>query len=252
MNIIINGCGGHMGAVLADMAQQAENMTCVAGVDVRAPQNCHFPVYTSVKEVREDADVVIDFSTAAAVDGLIDDCVAKNIPLVLCTTGLSDAQIRHAEQASEKIAILRSANMSLGVNVLLNLVVQAAKVLGKAGFDTEIVEAHHRRKLDAPSGTALMIADAANEAMGGGYSYNYGRHEQHEARNPKEIGISAVRGGTIAGVHDCIFCGEDEIIEIKHTASSRAIFAKGALSAARFLAGKSSGLYDMQDVIASE
>ncbi|MGI5988703.1 MAG: 4-hydroxy-tetrahydrodipicolinate reductase [Lachnospiraceae bacterium] len=252
MNIIINGCGGHMGSVLADMIRQADDMTCVAGVDVRAPQNCGFPVYPSVKDVKEAADVVIDFSTAAAVDALIDDCVEKKLPLVLCTTGLSDEQISHVSAAGTKIAILRSANMSLGVNVILNLVSQAAKVLGRAGFDTEIVEAHHRRKLDAPSGTALMIADAVNEALGGGYTYNYGRHEQHEPRNPKEIGISSVRGGTIAGVHDCIFCGEDECIEIRHTASSRAIFAKGALSAARFLSGKQSGLYNMQDVISSE
>lgn len=251
MNIIINGCGGHMGAVLADLIEKTDDAVCVAGVDVHAPAVCRFPVYPSVREVKEDADVVIDFSTAAAVDALIDDCVAKELPLVLCTTGLSQEQIAHVGKAAETIPILRSANMSLGVNVILSLVAQAAKVLGKAGFDTEIVEAHHRRKLDAPSGTALMIADAANEALGGGYTYNYGRHEQHEPRNPKEIGISSVRGGTIAGVHDCIFCGEDEVVEIRHTASSRAIFAKGAVSAARFLTGREPGLYDMQDVIAA-
>ncbi len=251
MNIIINGCGGHMGAVLADLIEQTDDAECVAGVDVHAPAACRFPVYKSVRDVKEDADVVIDFSTASAVDKLIDDCAAVNLPLVLCTTGLSNEQIEHAQKASETIPVLRSANMSLGVNVMLSLVAQAAKVLGKAEFDTEIVEAHHRRKLDAPSGTALMIADAANEALGGGYTYNYGRHEQHEARNPKEIGISSVRGGTIAGVHDCIFCGEDEVIEIRHTASSRAIFAKGAISAARFLMSREPGLYDMQDVIAA-
>ena len=251
MNIIINGCGGHMGAVLSDLIETSDDAVCVAGVDVHAPAGCHFPVYPSVRDVREEADVVIDFSTAAAVDELIESCVSKKLPLVLCTTGLSPDQIRHAQEAAEKIPVLRSANMSLGVNVLLTLVAQAAKALGKAGFDTEIVEAHHRRKLDAPSGTALMIADAVSEALGGGYTYNYGRHDQHQARDPKEIGISSVRGGTIAGVHDCIFCGEDEVIEIRHTASSRAIFAKGAILAARFLKDKGPGLYNTQDVIAA-
>ena len=196
-----------------------------------------------------DADVVIDFSNAKGTDALLDSCVEKKLPCVLCTTGLSAEQIAHVERASEKTAILRSGNMSVGINLLLKLLRQAAPVLAEAGFDMEIVEKHHNQKVDAPSGTALMLADAVNEAAGGGYEYVYDRSGRREKRPEKEIGISAVRGGTIVGDHDVIFAGTDEVITISHRAYSRNVFAKGAVEAAKFLAGKEAGLYDMGSVI---
>ena len=195
------------------------------------------------------ADVVVDFASARAVDGLLDYCESHGVPLVLCTTGLSEEQILRVGAAAEKTAILRSANMSLGVNLLMKLVQDAVRVLAGTGFDIEIVEKHHRRKKDAPSGTALALADSINTAMEDKYRYTYDRSDRSAPRDPGEIGISAVRGGTIVGEHDVIFAGTDEVITFSHTAYSRAIFAKGALSAAKFLAGKGPGLYDMADVV---
>ena len=167
----------------------------------------------------------------------------------LCSTGLSDLQIQKVEQCAKKTAILRSANMSLGVNLLLKLVKDGARTLGEAGFDIEIVEKHHNRKLDAPSGTALSLADSINEAMGGRYHYQYDRSTRHEKRDKNEIGISAVRGGSIVGEHEVIFAGQEEVVTISHTAYSRAIFGKGAIEAAKFLAGRPAGLYTMADVL---
>lgn len=195
------------------------------------------------------ADVIIDFASAKAVDHLLDYCAATGTPVVLCTTGLSEEQIRRVEETAEKAAVLRSANMSLGINLLLKLVKEAARVLAAADFDIEILEKHHNRKLDAPSGTALALADSINEAMESQYHYVYDRSSRRQKRDPKEIGIQSVRGGSIVGEHDVIFAGQDEVITISHTAYSRAIFAKGAVAAAKFLAGKTSGLYDMADVI---
>ena len=194
-------------------------------------------------------DVVIDFSNAAAVDGMLDACVRKKLPVVLCTTGLSEEQLAHVQKCSEEIAILRSANMSLGVNLLMKLLKQATGVLAPAGYDIEIVEKHHNQKLDAPSGTAIALADSINEELGQAYAYNYNRSDVRQKREKNEIGIVAVRGGTIVGEHEVLFAGEDEVIEFKHTAYSKAIFAKGAVSAAAFLAGKEPGMYDMADVI---
>ena len=189
------------------------------------------------------------FSNAAAVDGLLDYCVEKQVPVVLCTTGLSEEQLKKVEETSKKVAVLKSANMSLGVNMLLKLLQDAAKVLAPAGFDIEIVEKHHNQKVDAPSGTALAMADSINEALDNEYRYTYDRSQVREKREKKEIGISAVRGGTIVGEHEVIFAGEDEVIEFKHTAYSKAVFAKGAVEAGKFLKGKGAGLYDMSDVI---
>ena len=179
----------------------------------------------------------------------MDFCAEKKLGLVLCTTGLSEAQIKKVKETAEKTAVLRSANMSLGVNLLLKLVQDAAKVLAGAGFDIEIVEKHHNQKKDAPSGTALALADSMNEALGDQYHYVYDRSSVHEKRDPKEIGIASVRGGSIVGDHDVIFAGKDEVVTFNHTAYSKAIFAKGALEAAKFLAGKEPGLYDMSDVV---
>ena len=191
----------------------------------------------------------MDFSVAKAVDGIVDYAVKRQLPLVLCTTGLSDEQIAHVKEQSEKVAILRSANMSLGVNTLFKLAAIGAQILGAAGYDMEIVEKHHNKKLDAPSGTALAIADAVNEAMDHAYTYKLDRSRERVRRDPKEIGIQAVRGGTIVGEHELFFCGPDEVVEIKHTAYSKGIFAKGAIEAAVYLKGKKPGMYTMADVI---
>ena len=193
--------------------------------------------------------MIVDFSAAAAVDGLLDWAVERKLPLVLCTTGLSDRQLQAVQKASEQIPVLRSANMSVGVNVLFTLAAQAARILSERGYDIEILEKHPNRKLDAPSGTALAIADAMNEAVDGRYSYTLDRSARRQKRDPDEIGIQSVRGGTIVGEHDVMFCGLDEVIEIRHTAYSRAIFGKGALDAAAFLAGKQAGMYQMKDVL---
>ena len=249
LNIILHGCCGAMGHVVADMAAKTENMRIAAGIDRRKADGYAFPVYDTCANCQEEADVIIDFSNAAAADELLEYAVSRKMPLVLCTTGLSDEQLEKVSEASKSIPLLRSANMSLGVNTLFILAAIGAGVLADRGYDIEIIEEHHHRKLDAPSGTALAIADAINEKMGGRYTYKYDRSSQRAARDPNEIGIQSVRGGSIVGIHDLLFCGEDEVIEIKHTAYSRNIFAKGALQAAEFLKGKESGLYDMSDVI---
>lgn len=250
--VLIYGCNGFMGRVLQDLMKDMEEIKVVAGVDLYPAEGCAFPVFTSLDAVDVDVDVIIDFSAAAAVDATLDWAAAHQVALVECTTGLSQETLAHLKACSEKTAILRSANMSLGINTLLSLVKTATQVLGQAGFDIEIVEQHHRRKVDAPSGTALALADAINEASDGKYEYVYGRSERRQARPANEIGISAVRGGTIVGDHSIIFAGTDEVIELKHTAYSRAIFGKGAIEAAVFLKDQPAGLYDMSDVIGAK
>ena len=245
---IMHGCNGAMGQVISSLAEADGEMEIVAGVDLNTERKNGYPVYASLEECPR-ADVIIDFASAKAVDHLLDYCAATGTPVVLCTTGLSEEQIRRVEETAEKAAVLRSANMSLGINLLLKLVKEAARVLAAADFDIEILEKHHNRKLDAPSGTALALADSINEAMESQYHYVYDRSSRRQKRDPKEIGIQSVRGGSIVGEHNVIFAGQDEVITISHTAYSRAIFAKGAVAAAKFLAGKTSGLYDMADVI---
>ena len=246
---IMHGCNGAMGQVISGIAAKDEAISIVAGIDMRAEQKNDYPVFASVDECDVDADVVIDFSNAAAVDGLLDLCGKKQMPVVLCTTGLSEEQLQKVEDTAKKTAVLRSANMSLGVNMLLKLLKEAAQILAPAGFDIEILEKHHNQKVDAPSGTALALAESMNEALGNQYHYVYDRSSVHEKRDPKEIGIASVRGGSIVGDHDVIFAGKDEVITFNHTAYSKAIFAKGALEAAKFLAGKEPGLYDMSNVV---
>ena len=248
--ILLHGCCGAMGLMIAKLAADDGDVQVVAGVDSRETEGLAFPFYKSVQDVKEEADVVIDFSVAEATDALLDACVEKKLPLVLCTTGLSEAQTAHMMEASKKIALLKSANMSLGINLLLKVIGEITPVLRQAGFDIEITEAHHRRKVDAPSGTALALADAAKAAVKDKQlSYTFDRSARRQPRDPDEIGISAIRGGTIVGEHDVIFAGEDEVITLKHSAHSRAIFAKGALAAAKFLNGKGAGFYGMEDVI---
>ena len=247
--ILLHGCNGRMGRMITELVRNDADAEIVAGVDSYTGVANDYPVYDSIEKCDLDADVVIDFSNAGAVDALLDHCVEKKVPVVLCTTGLSEAQLAKVQEASGKTAILKSANMSLGINLLLKLLKDAAKVLGNAGYDLELVERHHNQKLDAPSGTALALADSVNEALNGEYHYVYDRSQVRQKRDEKEIGISAVRGGTIVGEHEVIFAGTDEVIEFKHSAYSRNVFAKGAVEAAKFLAGKEPGMYDMSDVI---
>ena len=235
--------------MITELVRNDADAEIVAGVDSYTGVANDYPVYDSIEKCDSDADVVIDFSNAGAVDALLDHCVEKKVPVVLCTTGLSEAQLAKVQEASGKTAILKSANMSMGINLLLKLLKDAAKVLGNAGYDIELVERHHNQKLDAPSGTALALADSVNEALNGEYHYVYDRSQVRQKRDEKEIGISAVRGGTIVGEHEVIFAGTDEVIEFKHSAYSRNVFAKGAVEAAKFLAGKEPGMYDMSDVI---
>lgn len=249
VKIIMHGCNGHMGQVISDIVEKDPDAEIVAGIDIADQGKNSYPVFTDIDACQVEADAIIDFSSAKATDKLLEYSAARQIPVVLCSTGLSQEQLAKVEETSQKVAVLKSANMSLGINTLLKLVQDAARVLAAAGFDMEIVEKHHRLKLDAPSGTALALADSINEAMDNQYHYVYDRSQKREKRDDKEIGISAVRGGTIVGEHEIIFAGQDEVIEFKHTAYSKAIFGKGAVEAAKFLAGKPAGRYDMSDVI---
>ena len=237
IKLIMHGCNGKMGQVISRLLENDEEACLVAGIDARDDGHNPYPVFTDIKECNVEADALIDFS------------VAKKLPCVLCTTGLSEEQLKKVKEASGQVAILKSANMSLGINLLLKLLKEASEVLVKAGFDVEIVEKHHNQKVDAPSGTALALADSINEEFDNSFEYVFDRSKERKKRSDKEIGISAVRGGTIVGDHDVIFAGEDEVITFSHTAYSKAIFAKGAIQAGKFLKGKPAGMYDMSDVI---
>ncbi len=247
--VIMHGCNGRMGKMIASIIDQDADIEIAAGVDVYDDGRNPFPVYKSIEECDTPADVVIDFSNAAAVDGLLKFCEEKKMPVVLCSTGLSPEQLDAVKAASEKVAVLKSANMSLGINMLIKVLKQEAARLASEGYDIEIVEKHHNQKLDAPSGTALALADAINDSLEEKYDYVYDRSQRREKRPKKEIGISAIRGGTIVGDHDVIFAGTDEVITFSHTAYSRAVFAKGAVAAAKFLKDRAPGLYTMADVI---
>ena len=249
VNVIISGCNGHMGRVVESICNSTPGVQVVAGFDVLGSTDRDFPVYSSPAQFTGKADAVIDFSSPAALEGLLNFAKATKTPLVLATTGYSPEQIAQVGAAALEVPIFRSANMSLGINVLLELVKKAAAVLGDS-YDIEIVERHHRRKVDAPSGTALMIADAAASTCGHETEYVFERHSVRQPRDKKEIGISAVRGGTIVGEHEIIFAGHDEIMEIRHTALSREIFAQGAVEAAKFMAEvQAPGLYDMSMLV---
>ena len=249
VRIIMCGCNGKMGRVISDLAAEDKQTKIVAGIDFNTTQYYDYPVFASPAECTVEADVMIDFSSPQRLTERLAMGIERKMPIVFCTTGLSEEQFAQVNEASKRIAILRSANMSLGINTILKLVAAAAKVFADANFDIEIVERHHNRKVDAPSGTALAIADAMNEVLKREYTYKYDRSQERKPREKKEIGISAVRGGTIVGEHEVIFAGTDEVIEIKHTAYSKAIFGSGALQAAKFLAGKPAGMYQMSDVI---
>ena len=249
--VIMHGCNGHMGQTITRIIDGTEDVSIAAGIDLTGEKKNDYPVFTSLEECDVEADVIIDFSSAKAIDGLLGYCEKTHMPLVLCTTGLDEAQLKRVEKVAKTTPLLRSANMSLGINTLFKLLESAANVLAPAGFDMEIVEKHHNQKIDAPSGTAIALADVLKSTAGDDYYYVYDRSQERKKREAKEIGLSAVRGGTIVGEHEVIFAGEDEVITIKHTAYSKAVFGKGAVEAAVFLAGKAPGLYNMQDVISA-
>lgn len=249
IRIILHGCNGVMGQNVVKSAAADPDVGIVAGIDIVTDRKNDFPVYKSLTECTEDADIVVDFAAAPAMDGLIAALKEKKLPVVMCTTGLSEAQLLEVEELSHQIAVLRSANMSLGINTLTKVLKQITPVLAAAGFDMEIMEMHHNRKVDAPSGTALALAQTMNESLDNSYDFKLDRSGERKKRGKLEIGIQALRGGTVPGVHEVYFAGKDEVIKLSHTCYSRAVFAEGALAAAKFLVGKPAGMYDMQDVI---
>ena len=244
VNILICGAGGKMGATLLELLSGDFEAKAVCGVDIHSPENVHIPIYKTFVEVKEKVDVIIDFSSPAVLKGELDWAVKNDVPVVLGSTGFSEEQLKYIEECAKKVAIFKTANFSLGVNLLMKLVREAAEVLGDK-FDIEIIEKHHNLKADAPSGTALMLAESANVDN---KNYLYGR-DKNTGKRGKEIGLHAVRGGTIVGEHEVMFAGEDEIVTLSHSARSKKVFAAGAIKAAKFLAGKPAGKYNMQDII---
>lgn len=246
--IIMNGCNGKMGQVITKLVAHTEDCEIVCGIDINDSIKNTYPVYKSLADFDGKADVIIDFSHPSTLTSVLEYAKSTKTPAVICTTGLSAEQKAEMGGASGEVAIFFSANMSLGVNVLVDLVKKATKVL-EENFDIEIIEKHHNQKIDAPSGTALTIADAIAETLSGEAEYVYDRHSVRKKRSKNEIGIHSMRGGSIVGEHSVIFAGQDEVIEIKHTATSKEVFAVGAVKAAKFLAGKPAGMYDMNDLI---
>lgn len=246
---IMVGCGGRMAKIISEIVREDKEIEIVAGVDENTSWSNDYPVYGKINDVKEEADVIIDFSSPVVLKELLDYSEKNNVAAVLCTTGYSAEDVKAINEAAEKCTLLKSANMSLGINTMIKVMEAVTKTLNEAGFDVEIVEKHHNQKLDAPSGTALALADAVNDQLNNEYSYRYDRSDAREKRPKKEIGISAVRGGTIVGEHEIIFAGTDEVLEFKHTAYSKAIFAKGAVQAAKYINGKPAGMYTMKDVI---
>ena len=246
-NIILCGCNGKMGQFIVKAIESRENTKVVCGVDFYNKQLNDFPVYKTFDEITEKADAIIDFSNPDALSGLLTFAVKNSVPAVICTTGLSNEQKQEIKKASESVALFQSGNMSLGINLLIELAKKAATVLN--GFDIEIIEKHHNQKIDAPSGTALMIADEVSSVLEKEPQYVYDRHSYRKKRSENEIGIHAVRGGTIVGEHDIIFAGHDEVVTISHQAQSKEVFAVGSVNAAVFLANQKPGMYDMSDLL---
>ena len=247
--IILNGCNGKMGLAVSRLVAERDDCEIVAGVDLRTDIQREFPVFGNINEVKE-GDVIIDFSHPSCLGSLLEYAVTTKTPIVVATTGLSDADIENVKSASKAVPVFFTFNMSLGINLLVELSKTASKVLGDR-FDIEIIEKHHNQKIDAPSGTAIMLANAINEVNDGKYVYEYNRQAKREKRDAKEIGIHAIRGGNIVGEHEVIFAGHDEVISLSHSAGSKEVFAAGAVDAAVFISGNKPGLYDMKDLIAS-
>ena len=249
VKIIMHGCNGKMGQVITGIVAADKDAEIVAGIDIVDNRQNPYPVFTNIDDCNVEADVIIDFASAKAIDKLLDYVETRKIPVVLCTTGLSEEQLARVEEVSKKVAVLKSANMSLGINTLFKVHKSVSPLLAEAGFDIEIVEKHHHFKVDAPSGTALALGDAVNESLPEKYEYKFDRSQDRIPRPKNEIGFSSVRGGTIVGEHDVIFAGEDEVITFSHTAYSKSVFAKGAVEAAKFLKGQPAGHYTMKEVI---
>ena len=249
VKIIMHGCNGKMGQVITGIVAADKDAEIVAGIDIVDNRQNPYPVFTNIDDCNVEADVIIDFASAKAIDKLLDYVETRKIPVVLCTTGLSEEQLARVEEVSKKVAVLKSANMSLGINTLFKVLKSVSPLLAEAGFDIEIVEKHHHFKVDAPSGTALALGDAINESLPEKYEYKFDRSQDRIPRPKNEIGFSSVRGGTIVGEHDDIFAGEDEVITFSHTAYSKSVFAKGAVEAAKFLKGQPAGHYTMKEVI---
>lgn len=248
INVILSGCNGKMGQVITGLVAEDNEINIVCGCDINTQSTAGYPVYDNINKFEGKADVIIDFSHPNSFDNIVTYCQNTKTPVLMATTGLSAEQIEKLDKLSKEVAVFRSANMSIGINLLINLVKQAA-VLLEDKFDIEIIEKHHNQKIDAPSGTALMIADEISESLCGKPEYVYDRHSQRKKRDKKEIGLHAVRGGTIVGEHNVLFAGNNEMIEIKHTATSKEVFAEGSIRAAKFLAGRRPGMYDMKNLI---
>lgn len=247
IEVMINGCNGKMGNIIADLVDKNDNLLLKCGVDKIDTGLLTFPVYTDLKHIPEKPDVIIDFSIPIATMNILEYAKENQIPVVIATTGFSLEEEEKIKEYSKYIPIFKSANMSYSINMFQHLLKEIAPKLKEA--DIEVVETHHNRKIDAPSGTAQMLANTINEALGGDYKCEYNRHDKHEKRDKKEIGISSIRGGNIVGEHSVIFFGESESFEIKHTAYSRQVFAEGAIRAAEFIVNQSAGLYNMDDLI---
>ncbi len=247
--ILLSGCNGKMGRVIANCVLERDDCSIVAGIDLAPAPDAAFPVVSDPSQLSVDCDVIVDFSHPSALTGLLEYAVGKKLPLVLCTTGYSTQQVQQIHEAAAQTAVFYSGNMSLGINVLIEFAKKAAMIFGR-GFDIEIIEKHHNQKLDAPSGTALMIADGIASVMEQKPQYVYDRHSYRKARSTNEIGIHSIRGGNIVGEHEVIFAGHDELFTLRHTAQSKEIFAVGAVNAALFMKNRQPGLYDMSDVLA--
>ena len=247
-NIAICGANGKMGKTVYNCIQERDNCKVIAGIDVYTKQYADFPIVEKPSELPEKPDVIIDFSNPASLDGLLGYCLSTGTPLVIASTGYSDEQIQQIKNSAEQIPVFFTFNMSIGINLLVNLAKKAAEVLGDR-FDIEIVEKHHNQKIDAPSGTAIMLANAINETLDNSKHYVYDRHSRRQKREKSEIGMHAIRGGTIVGEHDVIFAGNDEVITLSHSAASKTVFAEGSVNAAIFLKDKPAGLYDMQMLV---
>lgn len=246
--IAICGANGKMGKTIYNCISAREDCKVIAGIDINTEQYADFPIIDSPSKLPEKPDVIIDYSNPASLDGLLEYCLSTGTPIVLATTGYSDEQINKIKSAAEQIPVFFTFNMSLGINLLVQLAKKAASVLGDQ-FDIEIVEKHHNQKIDAPSGTAIMLANAINETLDNKYHYVYDRHSQRKKRDKNEIGMHAIRGGTIVGEHDVIFAGHDEVITLSHSAASKSVFAEGSINAAIYLSDKSAGLYDMSSLV---
>lgn len=248
INVILSGCSGQMGKAITEVAAKDENVVIICGFDKFTDCDRGYPIYSDFDEYDGPCDAIIDFSNPAALSSVLRYAKKRKLPAVIATTGLSEDQILEINEAAKEIPVFRSANMSLGVNLLVELVKKAAEVLNN-NFDIEIIEKHHNLKVDAPSGTALMLADAVNEVVDSSLNYTYDRHSVRRQRDKKELGIHSIRGGTIVGEHDVIFAGNDEIITLSHTATSKKVFAEGAIKAVQYIVNCKPGMYDMKSVI---